>query len=238
MAARLLSREKSIPYGFHFYIPTLPDWKPPNGASFDIVVQSAMAALQGNKGAADKLGWDLSYNAMADRVDEFNARICQSQGWDGYITQSSTFSVPKLNPQNQQTVLQNLRSAAVAAKDLMAGAKTLIEWKASGEAPVPVEQAEARAQVCAACPLNDPQDWTAWFTKPAAELIRKQVAEAHELGLKTSVDEKLHCCSACHCPLQVKVWPGIEWITKRLTPAQVNLLRGGKDCWIIREGNL
>ena len=130
-----------------FYIPSLPDWKPPNGASFDIIVQSALSALQANKAAADKLGWNLSYAAMADRVDEFNAKICETQGWEGYITSSGSYSIPKLNPREQQTVLQNLRAVAVSAKELIAGAKTLIEWRASGEKPVEMEVAERRAAV-------------------------------------------------------------------------------------------
>lgn len=234
MSARLHSRQRFIPGGFRFRIPALK-WEAPRNASFNSVVDRAIDALNANPMVAQQLGWSLEWNAMADRVDEFNAKICAAHGWDEYINADDVPSIPKMNPRDQQTALQNLRSAAARVKEMVAGAKTLLEWRASGELPVSPELAEKRAAVCAECPLNSDKDWTSWFTVPAAELIRKQVEEAHDLGLKTSLDEKLHCCTACHCPLQVKVWPAIEWITKRLTPDQMTRLRSGKNCWILSE---
>lgn len=234
MAARLINRQLQIPNGMKFYIPGIPNWRSPRG-SFQGIVDAAIRVLKANPAVAAKLGWNLDPVAMADRVDEFNARICASQGWNEYISHEDAPTVPKPMPHDQKRILQNLKDAAVQSKELVRGAKTLIEWRASGEPPVSQEQANKRAAVCAVCPLNDPQDWTAWFTKPAAELIKRQVEEIQGLKLTTPFDDKLHCCTACHCPLRVKVWPGIEWLVKRLSPEQTARLRQAPNCWILSE---
>lgn len=235
MANRLISRQKFIPGGFLFYIPPLK-WKAPRNLSFDQVVQSAIHVLKGNPAIAAKLGWDLSYNAMADRVDEFNAKVCEVNGWVDYISgPGQGGSIPKPMPQNQAAILQSLRAAAVKAKELVAGAKSLMEWDDSGQPAVSPELSEHRAIVCTACPKNEPGKLTEWFTIPAAELIKRRVERAQARNLRTPRDEQLHTCTACACPLKLKVHVPIEWIAKRLTEEQKARLREGKDCWILSE---
>ena len=232
MAVRLISRQKFCPNGFQFYIAPLK-WQAPRMASFDQIVNGAISALKANPTVARQLGWDLSYNAMADRCDEFNAAICQSMGWSDYISEPAGVSLPKSQPRDQQTILQNLRSAVAASKELVAGAKTLIEFLDSGEPPVDKDVAESRAAVCAACPKNEPGDFTKWFTSPAAELIRRQIERAQSRSLTTSMDAKLNLCTACHCPLRLKVHIPLPWIVKRLSPEQMARLKEAPACWIL-----
>lgn len=231
--SRLLSRQTFVPGGYKFYIAPLK-WQAPPNQSFDLVVRGAIAALQGNPPVAKALGWDLAYNAMADRVDAFNAHICEANGWDKYI-QSQGGSVPKSKPLNQSDLLQKLRAAAVASRQLIAGAKTLIEFMASGQAPVSPELAEHRAIVCTQCPKNEKGGYEAWFTKPASELIRRQLTEAQQRKLTTPRDEQLNICTACLCPLRLKVWIPITWIVKNFNPQQMEALKQGRDCWILNE---
>lgn len=100
---------------------------------------------------------------------------------------------------------------------------------------VPAETSASRAEVCAKCPLNSPEDLTKWFTVPAAELIKRRIERAQSRRLTTPKDDLLHLCTACHCPLKLKCHVPIQWIAKRLTDEQKERLKGGKDCWIISE---
>ncbi len=225
-----------IPGGFQFYIPELK-WSAPRNVSFDQVVKAAIAARSGNPTLTRQKGWSLDYNVVSDEVDQFNARICESQGWNNYITTAGAASVPKLPPRDQDTILQNLRTAAVASKELVRGAKTLIEFLDSGEPTVPQDQAERRAATCGVCPKNEPGDLTKWFTVPASELIRRQLEKAQARHLKTSQDENLNLCTACHCPLRLKVHIPLDWITKRLSPEQMARLKEAPVCWILQEAS-
>lgn len=222
-----------IPGGFRFYIPPLK-WQAPPNQSFDLVVTGAIAALKGNPQAAKALGWDLSYNGMANRVDEFNAHICEVNGWNKYI-QSGGGSVPKSKPLNQPELLQSLRAAAVASRQLIAGAKALIEWDESGEPAVAPEQAEHRAIVCSQCPKNEPGDFTKWFTIPAAEIIKRRIERAHDRKLATPRDAELNICTACHCPMKLKVHVPLPWIVRALGAEEIERLKQGKNCWILSE---
>jgi hypothetical protein len=152
-------------------------------------------------------------------------------GWDEYIAAEGSPTLPKSTPQHQQATLQSLKAAAVAARELVAGAKTLIEWEDSGEPPVPADVALARAIICAGCPKNEKGGLETWFTKPASELIRRRVEKAQGRGLSTPRDDQLNICTACHCPLKLKVHIGLAWIEKRLTPEQKGRL--DPRCWIL-----
>lgn len=223
-----------MPGGLRFYIPALK-WKSPRNASFNQIVDALQRVLSANPGVAQKLGWSLEWNALADRVDEFNARICAAQGWDNFILADESATIPKSEPPQQAKAFQSLRAAAAEAKELLAGAKSLIEWVASGEQPVHPGLAEHRAIVCSLCPLNEPGDFTKWFTVPAAALIQRQVEEAQTRKLTTPRDEQLNLCTACHCPLKLKVHVPIAYIVKRLTVEQMEKLKGGRQCWILSE---
>lgn len=64
------------------------------------------------------------------------------------------------------------------------------------------EEAEARAKICAGCPLNvfpDKDGFIKWSDA---------IAEAATGGKKTTLDEQLGNCSVCSCTLKAKVWFG------------------------------
>jgi len=232
---RLKDRNHQIPGGFVFYLPELKWSAPKNYPSFRVVCDSLQAVVKANPFLASKHQWPTDRESIENWVDSFNATVCSRMGWSDYITPSGggASSLPK-SPSPEQT-LPSLTAAAARAKELLSGAKTLLEWDDSGEPPVSLPLAEKRAEVCAPCPLNQAGDWTRWFTTPAAELIKRRVAKAHQRGLTTPLDEQLHLCTACHCPLQVKVHIPLPWITKRLSPEQFQRLRQAPGCWIIRE---
>lgn len=234
MAARLVSRQKWLPGGFRFFQPEL-NWRAQRNVSFDQIVQALIRARLANPAQLKKHGWSTEYNAVANEVDEYNAKICQAHGWHDYVAQPIHGASPKLNPRDQANLLQSLKDAAARAREMVSGARTLLEWKDSGQGAVPAELSEHRAIVCSTCPINEPGDFTKWFTTPAAELIKRQIEEAQARKLTTARDDQLHLCTACHCPLKLKVHVPIDWIAKRIPGEQIERLRKAPSCWILAE---
>jgi hypothetical protein len=228
---RLKDRQKSVPNGYSFYLPELKWSAPKNFPSFTVVCNALEAVVRANPYQAGVNRWPTDRKGIEDWVDLYNATICSRMGWDDYIVTDTGGSVPKAQPPHQQATLQSLRNAVVASKELIAGAKTLMEWEDSGEPPVTPEAALSRAIICTDCPRNDQGGFETWFTVPAAELIRRRVEKSQQRGLTTPRDELLHTCTACHCPLKLKVHVPIEWITKRLSPEQKSRL--DPRCWIL-----
>ena len=233
--ARLNNRSMQIPNGLTFYVPEL-NWRPRQFSSFNGIVDAVYHLILGNPSLQGKYPTDRT--AVEDMVDEFNANICAQNGWTEYIGRPEQAApIPKGSPQRQQILLQSLRNAAAKAKELVAGAKSLKEWVDSGEPAVPPEQSASRAATCADCPLNEQGDLTKWFTVPAAELIKKQLETLHERKLSTPSDDKISLCSACSCPLKLKVHTPIGWVLKALSDEAKARLKGGKNCWILSEAS-
>jgi hypothetical protein len=231
---KLLSRQRFVPNGFRYYEPAIK-WQAPKNVSFDQVVTGLIRARQANPGLAKIHKWPTDYATVADQVDEFNARVCEANGWTEYITSAGGYSIPKTMPHDPLKALQSLKNAAERAKELVRGAKTLLAFLDSGDKPVSPELAEHRAIICTQCPKNEAGDFTRWFTAPAAELIKRQVEKSQAMSLTTPRDAQLNLCTACHCPLKLKVHVPIQWIAKGLTEQQIVTLKNGKDCWIIAE---
>jgi hypothetical protein len=230
---RLVSRQKFIPNGFVFRLPPLK-WQAKRMQSFSTIQNDVFNLLRANRAVAIKYKWPTDFDAIGDWIDTTNAQHCLRMGWTDYVMTEGGPSVPK-SPALRAQLAASLQNAAATAKELIRGAKTLLEWDESGEAPVPIDQAEARAAVCVACPLNKAGDFTQWFTKPAAELIRRRIEKAQERDLKTTRDDALNLCDACKCPLKLKVHVPLAWIQKVLSADQISRLAAGKDCWILKE---
>lgn len=82
--ARLANRNTDIPNGLQFYLPAT-GWRPRPHSSFQGITEGLLRHLQGNPAVAAKLGWELDYNFLAEKVDEFNAQICVTNGWKDYL---------------------------------------------------------------------------------------------------------------------------------------------------------
>lgn len=232
---RLKDRNMQIPGGMRFYLPELK-WKSPgNYPSFNRIVQELTAVIHANPFLAQKHGWPTDSVGISNWVDLYNATVCAKMGWNDYLMEDTGGTLPKSSAPHQTALLQSLAAAAARAKDLVSGAKTLTEWIDSKDPAVDRDKAEARALTCSTCPRNEGGDLTAWFTVPAAELIKRQIERAQDRNLSTIHDQKLHLCTACHCPLKLKVHVPIEWIVKRLTPEQTEKLKSVPNCWIIAE---
>lgn len=139
-------------------------------------------------------------------------------------------SPPKQEP--PQPLAQAVAGVVAVVAKVFEGAVTLLTWEVEGLRPVESKTAHARAQICAECPKNDPSDLTRWFTVPVSETVRKRFERLHELKMETKHDDRLGTCSACLCPLKLKVWEPVKLVLDRLKPAMRDELH--PKCWILK----
>lgn len=231
MAYRIRNRQLQIPNGYT-YIQPETHWKPTRYCSFQSLVDQVCAHRRGNPALAAK--YSTLPETVATEMDEYNASICARNGWLNYIDIDGGPPVPKSQALLAEEEKQ-VTAAAGRVKKIWSGVRTLDDWLDSGEPAVNQTLAESRAATCAVCPLNGQGDFTKWFTKPAAEAIKRQLSKVSERHLKTAVDEQLVVCEACLCPLKLKVHTPFRFIQAHLSPEVQEELKKGKDCWILKE---
>ena len=163
---------------------------------------------------------------VAEELDFYNAMICAEMNWDQYIYEGGAADEP---PPKSSLLSQLLQSGGRVA----AGVNTIKEWEIAGGNLVPQELAEKRAKVCVACPKNESGDLTSWFTLPAAHLILAQLESRNRMKIWTSSDPLLGVCTACACPLKLKVHCPIDIINDKMRPEDRAQLH--PDCWIPKE---
>lgn len=192
--------------------------------SFDTIVNQVDNIVRANPGRAMAAKWPTSRSEIADWVDDFNARLCQANGWNDYINDTGE-EPPKFNGPPPG------RLGALAA-----GAQANAEFILSGQPPVEESVATARAAVCVACPLNQPGDLGNFFERATAEMLRQAIGGLHELKLQTPHDVKLGVCSACYCPMRLKCWYPLDFISKHMNPETKSALH--PSCWVTAEEKL
>src|SRR5579859_688710 len=210
------SRSQFPPGGWEFYQPQT-GWKPPTpkSSTFDQTVQLVIRHRLANPAITDKHKLSLDVVAVGNELETYT-RLRLG------LAPMGAASVPKPMPPPASPSLSEAAQGAVAAvKKIASGAALLLEWEQSGLPPVPAEVAEQRASVCDGCPKNPVEKpFSHFFTEPAAENIKARLSRLHSLNLKTSHDANLNVCTACLCPLPLKVWAPMELILKRLKPEQ------------------
>ena len=236
MPSRLKNRNGQIPNGMTFLVPET-NWRPPRYASFTTIVNGLIAHRRGRPDLVRAKGWSLDYDTVANEVDAFNALICVRHGWNDYVMGDEGVAPP---PKSQALLQQEkslIAAAAGKARKIWAGVKTSNEWIDSGAPPAPRETSEFRALTCSQCPKNGKGDFTSWFTRPASEVIGKQIERINGMKLTTSFDTVLNVCEVCLCPLKVKVHTPTQFIKNHTTPEVLAELRTVPNCWIPKELN-
>jgi hypothetical protein len=220
---RLKDRSRQIPGGLKFIEPATK-WQPPPFSSFDTIVRLLVQHRQANAVIAQQNKWSTAYDEIADEVDAYNARICATHGWNEFIVAGDTPPKPEARSSS---------SPAASAGRVVAGVKLLVDWLGEGGTPVDNMRASMRAAVCAGCPQNGKGDWTRWFTVPASNLIRKQIAIRQDLDLSTPHDGDLGVCEACGCPLKLKVHTPMDVLAAHTRREALQEMP--QNCWIKTE---
>lgn len=228
--SRLINRQTQIPQGLTFYQPETK-WMPPRYASFDTIVNGLISHRNANPHLRDQHHWSVDYNTVADEVDAFNARLCEVHGWTKYISSegpmppAAPLVPPKPMPPPTKSLLESVRT-------VVAGAIVLVDWLVNGAEAVAPEESNRRAEICAGCPKNEGGDWTRFFTVPVSQAIQGALNSRKDMGLSTFHDEKLGVCSACNCPLKLKVHLPLDKIKAKIDPADMQAL--DPRCWITK----
>lgn len=222
---RLRSRTQACVNGFWFR-QAQTNWELQTW-DFEALAQ----AVQSHRLANPRHNLTTDLTAIRNEVDEYNARRMQSiRGADIYIQESGPPPPSFITPPQKGRALTNVVGGA---KHVAAGIGTLLDWLGSGALPVLNELSNARAHVCVECPKNQPGDIFAIFTAPLAEKLRTQLAIRRDMSLTTPDDAQLKICSACHCPLQLKVHVPLDHIESHL--AEEVKERLDPRCWILKE---
>lgn len=219
-----LSRTQTPPGGWQFYQPQTK-WSAPTpiASTFDQTVILIIKHRLANGAITVRNNLATDPVSVGNELEAFTrARL----GLGPAIA-------PKLSPPPPvaPALAGPVAGAVAAVKKIAAGAALLLEWEESGLPPVPAELSVKRAATCEGCPKNDPGGLSKYFTEPVSEKVQKRLGRLHQMNLATPSDAKLHVCSACLCPLKLKVHCPMELIQKRLKPEQ----RAELDprCWIL-----
>src|SRR6185436_1921416 len=96
---RLKSRSHQIPNGMYFRQPQI-NWDSRKvlslHPSFDTLVRAVIAARKANVHYAEKFKWSTDYDTVANEVELFQVKICQSMGWQSYLTEGGGGAPPPL----------------------------------------------------------------------------------------------------------------------------------------------
>lgn len=220
--ARLKDRNRQIPGGLRFYV-SQTKWQPPRFASFETIVQGLIAHRRANPFLSQQNGWSTDENVVRAEVDSFNAELCRANNWLDYIDPGGP-PPPKLEaPRNLRQLVGRVAAGANSIGDMFGADGPITD----------VALAEARALKCSTCPKNEKGDWSRFFTIPASQVILTGLEYLKRRKLKTSLDDKLVVCSACSCPLKLKVWARLKHIVDHMPQESQDALVD--DCWVRTE---
>ena len=225
--AKLKDRQRQIPGGLRLKVSSLKYQSRPF-SSFDTIVGEVLRHLRANPWLAKKHGLPMDRMGIEQWVDSYNAMVCEQQGWLEYI-EGGPDHQPEAPSLKWMSAGQIARFGAQAA----AGGRSLLGWLKNGAVPVPSEKAEFRGSICAKCPQNSKIELKDLFFHSAAELIRRQIEFAKDIGLKTSHDRSLGICNSCNCPLRLMVHVPLQHKLSNLDEESYNSLDSG--CWVRLE---
>ena len=239
MSLRLKNEATTFPPGGLQFHERQLNWKnwindPTTVWSWDNLVIAVYNLRRANAARFPKLSTDRA--VIRRQISEQNAnRIASMPGAETYLAsapiavQGAAAPNPQV-PHNEPSPKNVVGRIALLAK----GAATLLDWwtKDQGQ-PVPHELAEKRAAICVECPMNNMEGVDAWFTKPAAALIKRKMEARKDLNLTTSLDDKLGTCEGCLCQLSLSVHTPKEVKLKHMSEETKASLWSA--CWLKNE---
>lgn len=230
--ARLKNRNQMLPHGFLYNEPAFGMAKPFGGpsTSFKVLVDAVWQARKANKYLSEKHNLSTDRAGVEHDVEQQNIARCVAHGWTEFIESEAPAYVPYQGGDLKKNLFGNVVGGT---KRVAAGIGVLLDWLGSGGKPVDQATAEHRANVCATCPKNDGGDWKAYFTGKVADKIKTQLEIKNDLALRTSQDAKLTVCSACDCPLPLKVHTPIAHVLAHTTDDVKKRL--DPRCWVLHE---
>lgn len=222
--AHIKNRNYWIPGGYQVLVPGAGMDKPFSG-SFRECVDWVLRFRRANPAMCQREGWSLEPAQVESYVDAYNTERMLRGGYGQFVAldqDAPVSSSPKARPGHGAGPAAAAKAAFAAYKDMFANG------------PVPHEQAEARAAVCVACPLNNTKGGLVErFTQEVAAQLTSLVSIMRDSNLTTSRDSRLGVCDACDCPMSAKVHARLESFMGKMSPDQWKALH--PTCWIRSE---
>lgn len=223
MAWRLKDRLVRFPNTIVFVDPAT-GFKSIPGTSFSKVVSGVIMMRTANPAVTKQHNLATKPADVENEVESYFAQRCSELGWTDFIIEGGAL---------QQAPFQRGQSVGAKLQNLAGGAAVSVAWLESGEQAVPVDQSTARAKVCSECPLNGKGGLEAYFTRPAQLAVQKMLEQRLSMKLSTPYDDRLGTCTACLCPLLLKVHTPFNIFYPKMTEQAKNDLH--PSCWIISE---
>lgn len=188
--------------------------------------------------ANPRFGLPVDFDTVANELDAYCCKSMKIPNDPNYCVQGGGANFPKgLSASGHLTVPARLVGSAVAdvsrfARNTKAGIGLYLEYFGTG-APVDKALATKRAEICITCPHNEPANLAERFSQVVANQIGMVMGILKDLDLKTGMEDKLHVCKICSCPLSAKQFAPLPIILKHIRPETFAELPD--FCWMRTE---
>jgi len=224
----LKSRSTFPPGGFQ-YFQAQTGWRLPAMQDFN----TAVGLIQAHRRQNPRFGLPTDFDEIADELDNYQCAILNNDPNWCMSAEVASFLPGRLPPQQAAAPSAGgVAGATRLVKNLTVGIRTYLEWFGSGK-PVEKALASARAAVCVKCPQHVKMGLYERFSKEAADEAMKVMGLLKSVDLRTPLDDQLHICDACDCPLRAKIWCPLDIILKHI-PSE-NFERLDPGCWMRSE---
>ncbi len=224
---RLKDRNKGLPGSFQLTLAEI-GMKSPIKGSFSSVVQAFSKIVEKNPALAVKHGWPTNRVDQENWIDQRQCHRLIAAGYTKFVEMDGV-SPPYVGGESRNSQVSG--GVVAAAKSIVAGVGLWIDLFGPEGKVVDKVEAERRAVICVACPLNNTKtSLKTLFIEKVAATILKQYAMLHEMDLHTSQDAKLGICDGCLCPTRSKVFVDMSHIKAHMS-ADVEA-KLAPLCWI------
>lgn len=117
-------------------------------------------------------------------------------------------------------------------KSVPHGTQSITDWLGSGGRVAEREEAQARADICLKCPMNDTG---ASIATPLALGIKRMLELKNQSKLRVIGEKSLGLCGACGCVLRLQVWQEGSMVAAQLTEEEK--LQLPEYCWKLQTQN-
>lgn len=222
-----LKTRKGFPPGGWIYFQPETGWRAPFPLADDF--KQTVDKIIAHRSLNPRFNLSTDWETVANQLDNFTcARLKQNEQYcDGV---KKNFS----RHQGKSSTSSGKNAGLAVVKALAGGGMILSDWLGEGGVPVPVQQAQARANVCLSCPHNTKGGFlVSKITKPIAMAIHSQLKLKHDMALKLEGEENLQTCNICICNLRLKPWVPTKHLMEHTSEEVLNEFP--EECWVKKE---